>query len=156
MNTELYLIGQILEYNTVVTKAEFLFMIQSVNLPSSAHTITSSAHCNPLQPAANHPVHIQCTHCSSHYISSAHCSHVQPCTAICSQPSVQTAAICSHLQPSTLQLFYPVHCRYTIQCTLQLYHSVHTAAILPSAHCSNIIWCQYNTVHPVHLWTTTG
>ena len=107
------MIGQILEYNTVVTKAEFLFMIQSVNLPPSAHTITFSAHCNPLQPTAKHPVHIQCTHCSSHYIFSAHCSHVQPCTAICSQPSVHTAAIYNHL-----------HCSYTTQCTMQLHYLV--------------------------------
>ena len=141
--------GQILEYNTVVTKAEFLFMIQSVNLPPSAHTITSSAHCNPLQPAANHPVHIQCTHCSSHYIFSAHCSHVQPCTAICSHPIVHTAAIlfsahCSHVQPCTAICSHPfvhtaailssAHCSYTIQCTLQLYHPVHTAATLSGAN----------------------
>ena len=108
-----------------------------MHIPS--HPVHTAAHCNPLQPAATNPVHIQCTHCSSHYIFSAHCSHVQPCRAICSQPSVHTAANCSHLQPSTLQLFYPVHtaailssahCSYTIQCTLQLYHPVHTAATL--------------------------
>ena len=97
-----------------------------MHIPS--HPVHTAAHCNPLQPAANHPVHIQCTHCSSHYIFSAHCSHVQPCTAICSQPSVHTAANCSHLQPSTLQLFYPVHTAATlsgsntihyIQCTFE-------------------------------------
>ena len=109
----------------MVTKAEFLFMIliltyHPVHIPS--HPVHTAAHCNPLQPAANHSVHIQCTHYSSHYIFSAHCSHVQPCTAICSQPSVHTAANCSHLQPSTLQLFYPVHTAATlsiqcIQCT---------------------------------------
>ena len=149
----------------MVTKAEFLFMIQSVNLPPSAHTITFSVHCStlhPLQPKAKHPVHtlqepihLQCTHCSSHYIFSAHtaaaitssvhtsamysylqpifsahCSHVYPCTAICSQSSVHTAAIYNHL-----------HCSYSIQCTtilptLQLFYPVHTAAILSSAHCS--------------------
>ena len=139
-------------------------MIQSVNLPPSAYTITSSAHCstlqhtaahcNPLQPTAKHPVHIQCTHysshyifsahttaaitssvhtlqqplhlqcthCSSHYIFSAHCSHVQPCTAICSQSSVHPTANYSHLQPPTLQL----------------YHSVHTAATLSDV---NTIQC---------------
>ena len=101
-----------------------------MHIPSHpVHTVTLCS----LQPT------IQCTHCSSHYIFSAHCSHVQPCTAICSQPSVHTAANCSHLQPSTLQLFYPVHtaailssahCSSTIQCTLQLYHPVHTAATL--------------------------
>ena len=114
----------------MVTKAEFLFMIQSVNLPASAHTITSSAHCNPLQPAANHPVHIHCTHCSSHYIFSAHCSHAQPCTAICSHPFVHTAAILSS-----------AHCSYTILCTLQLYHPEHTAATLSGANTTQCIQC---------------
>ena len=83
-----------------------------MHIPS--HPVHTAVHCNPLQPAANHPVHIQCTHCSSHYIFSAHWSHVQPCTAICSQPSVHTAANCSHLQPSTLQLYHPVHTAATL------------------------------------------
>ena len=174
------MIGQILEYNTAATKAEFLFMIQSVNLPPSAHTITFSvhcsshyifsAHCSQLQPSTTtytaailsrahcsyyiqctlqlyysvHTAatlsiqyiqytfeHLQCIHCSSHYIFSAHFSHVQPCTAIYSQSSVHTAANCSHLQPPTLQLYYPVH----------------TTAILFSAHCRYTIY----TVNPVHL-----
>ena len=134
------MIGQILEYNTVVTKAEFLFMIQSVNLPPSAHTITSSVHCSILQPSTacsqpssahpvhtlQQPLHLQCT--------------LQPCTAMY-----------NYLQPP-----FCAHCSNTIQCTMQLYYPVHTAAIPSSAHCSYIIWCQYNTVHPVHLWTTTG
>ena len=122
-------------YYNIVT-IWFLFIIQSINLPPSAHTITSSAHCSTLQPSAAysktssaHPVHIlqqplhlQCTHYSSHCIFSAHCSHVQPCTAICSQSSVYPAANCSHLQPPTLQL----------------YHSVHTATTLSDA---NTIQC---------------
>ena len=61
----------------------------------SAHTtaaIASSVH------TLQQPLHLQCTHYSSHYIFSAHCNHVQPCTAICSQSSVHTAANCSHLQ----------------------------------------------------------
>ena len=138
------MIGQILEYNTVITKAEFLFMIQSVNLPPSAHTITSSEHCSTLQPFAvscsqpssAHPVH---THCSSHYIFRAHCS----------QSSVHTAAMYSHVQLSaanllcTLQptaaIYNHLHCSYTIQCTLQLYYLVHTAGILSSAHCNYTI-----------------
>ena len=128
-------------YYNIVT-IWFLFMIQSVNLPPSAHTITSSAHCSTLQPSAvysqtssahttaaitssvhtlQQSLHLQCTHYSSHYIFSAYCSHVQPCTAICSQSSVYPAANCSHLQPPTLQLYHPVH----------------TTAILPSAHCSH-------------------
>ena len=123
------MIGQILEYNTVVTKAEYLFMIQSVNLPPSVHTIQCtlqySATLCSLQPT------IQCTF-------SAH-------TAAANTSLEHTAAILSS-----------AHCSYTIQCTLQLYYPVPTAAILSSAHCSYTIWCQYHTVHPVHLWTTTG
>ena len=83
-------------------------MIQSVNLPPSAHTITFSTHC----------------------------SHGQPCTAIC-----------SHLQPST-------SATNTIQCTLQLYYPVHTAAILSSAHCSYTIQCTLQLYHPVHTAAT--
>ena len=126
-------------------------MIQSINLPPSAHTIISSAHPvhilqQPLHLQCTYysshcifsahtttaiassvhilqqPLHLQCTHYSSHYIFSAHCNHVQPCTAIYSQSSVHTAANCSHLQPPTLQL----------------YHSVHTAATLSDA---NTIQC---------------
>ena len=124
------MIGQILEYNTVVTKAEFLFMIQSVNLPPSAHTTTFSAHCSILQPSAaysqtssahpvhtlHQPLHLQCT--------------LQPCTAICSQPSVHTAAIYNHL-----------HCSYTTQCTLQLYYPVYTAATLSGTNTIQCIQC---------------
>ena len=40
----------------MVTKAEFLFMIQLEYIPS--HTVHTAAHCNSLQPAANDPVHI--------------------------------------------------------------------------------------------------
>ena len=126
------MIGQILEYNTVVTKTEFLFMIQSVNLPPSAHTITSSAHCSTLQPSAA---------CSQP--SSAH-------TAAAITSSVHTAAMYSHVQLSaanlqcTLQptaaIYNHLHCSYSIQCTLQLFYSVHTADIIPSAHCSYTIW----------------
>ena len=150
------MIGQILEYNTVVTKAEFLFMIQSVNLPPSAHTITFSAHCStlhPLQPKAAHPVHtlqqplhLECT--------------LQPCTAICSQSSVHTAAMYTHVQLSaanlqcTLQptaaIYNHLHCSYSIQCTLQLYYPVHTTAILSSAHCSYSIQCTLQLFYPEH------
>ena len=121
-----------------------MFMIQSVNLPSSAH-------CNPLQPTAKHPVHtlqqplhLQCTHYSSHYIFSAH-------TAAAITSSVHTATIYSHVQLSaanlqcTLQptaaIYNHLYYSYTIQCTLQLYHPVHTTAIPSSVHCSYIIQC---------------
>ena len=143
----------------MVTKAEFLFMIQSVNLPPSAHTITSSAHCSTLQPSAvicsqlssAHPVH---THCSSNYIFRTHCS----------QSSVHTAAMYSHVQLSAANLQYTLlqtaaiynhlHCSYTIQCTLQLYYPVHTAAILSSAYCSYTIQCTLQLYHPVHTAAT--
>ena len=139
------MIGQIFEY-----KAEFLSMIQSVNLPSSAHTITFSAHCSHAQLSAaiyNH-LHLQ------PILSSAHCSYTIHCTLQLYHP-VHTAAIlssahCSYTIQCTLQLYYPVHtaailfsaqCSYTIQCTLQLYYPVHTAAIPSIAHCSYTIQC---------------
>ena len=92
-------------------------MIQLVNLPPSAHTITFSAHCskspvhtaaycNPLQPAATNPVH------TAIILSSAHCS----------KSPVHTAA---NLQ-CTLQQIFSAHCSYTIQCTLQLHYLVPT------------------------------
>ena len=142
-------------YYNIVT-IWFLFMFQSINLPPSAHTITSSAHCSTLQPSAAYsqassahpvhtlqqplhlqcthysshcifsahttaaiassvhtlqqPLHLQCTHYSSHYIFSAHCNHVQPCTAICSQSSMHTAANCSHLQQPTLSDANTIQC----------------------------------------------
>ena len=139
----------------MVTKAEFLFMIQSVNLPPSAHTITSSAHCSTLQPSAAY----------SYYIFSAHCSPVQPCTAICSQPSVHTAAMYSHvqlsaanlqctLQPCTamysyLQPTFSAHCSQ-----LQPSTTIYTAAIPSSAHCSYTIQCTLQLYHPVHTAAT--
>ena len=108
----------------MVTKAEFLFMIQPVNLPPSAYTIQCTlqhtATLCSLQPT------IQCT-------SSAH-------TAAAITSSVHTAAMYSHVQLSavnpqyTLQptaaIYNHLHCSYTIQCTLQLYHPMHTAATL--------------------------
>ena len=147
----------------MVTKAEFLFMIQSVNIPPSAHTITFSAHCSNHYILSAHtaaitssvhtlqqPSHLQCTHCSSHYIFSVH-------TAAAITSSLHTSAMYSHVQLSaanlqcTLQptaaIYNHLHCSYSIQCTLQLYYPVHTAAILSSAHCSYTIY----TVHPVHL-----
>ena len=104
-------------------------------------------------------MHIQCTHCSSHYTFSAHCSYTIQCTLQLFHP-VQTAAIlssahCSYSIQYTLQLFHPVHtaailssahCSYSIQCTLQLFYPVHTAAILSSAHCSYTIQCTHSAV----------
>ena len=151
-----------------------------MHIPS--HSVHTAAHCNPLQPKAKHPVHIQCTHCSIHYIFSAHtaaaiissvhtlqqplhlqCTHCSihyifsAHTAAAITSSVHTSAMYSHVQLSaanlqcTLQptatIYNHLHCSYSIQCTLQLYYPVHTAAILSSAHCSYTIY----TVHPVHL-----
>ena len=125
-------------YYNIVT-IWFLFIIQSINLPPSAHTSTSSAHCNTLQPSAAysqassaHPVHIlqqplhhQCTYYSRHCIFSAHTT-----AAIAS--SVHTATMYSHVQLSaanlqcTLQptaaIYNHLHYSYTIQCTLQLHY----------------------------------
>ena len=125
-------------YYNIVT-IWFLFIIQSINLPPSAHTITSSAHCSTLQPSAAysqassaHPVHIlqqplhlQCTHYSSHCIFSAH-------TTAAITSSVHIATMYSHVQLSaanlqcTLQptaaIYNNLHYNYTIQCTLQLYY----------------------------------
>ena len=130
-------------YYNIVT-IWFLFIIQSINLPPSAHIITSSAHCNPLQPTAKHPVHIQCTYYSSHCIFSAHTTaaitssvHIlqqplhlqctlQPCTAMYSYLQPIFNAHCNQLQPSTTTYTTAIpssaHYSYTIQCTLQLHY----------------------------------
>ena len=100
-------------YYNIVT-IWLLFIIQSINLPPSAHTITSSAHCSTLQPSAAYS-----------QASSAHTT-----AAIAS--SVHTAAMYSHVQLSaanlqcTLQptavIYNHLHYNYTIQCTLQLHY----------------------------------
>ena len=122
----------------MVTKAEFLFMIQSVNLPPSAHTITSSAHCSTLQPSAacSQPVHIQCTYTAAaitsleHTAANLQCT-LQPCTAMYSYLQPAFSAHCSQLQPSTIIYTAPIlssaHCSYTTQCTLQL----HSLVLIP-------------------------
>ena len=104
-------------YYNIVT-IWFLFIIQSINLPPSAHTITSSAHYSTLQPSAAysqassaHPVHIlqqplhlQCT--------------LQPCTAKYSYLQSIFSAHCSQLQPSTTTyttaIPFSTHCSYTV------------------------------------------
>ena len=121
-------------YYNIVT-IWFLFIIQSINLLPSAHTITFSAHCSTLQPsAAKHTVHIQCTYYSSHCIFNAHTTaaiassvHIlqeplhlqcilQSCTAMYSYLQPIFSAHCSQLQPST---------------------TTYTTAIPFSAHCSH-------------------
>ena len=119
-------------YYNIVTNW-FLFIIQSINLPPSAHTITSSAHCSTLQPSAAYsqapsahpvhtlqqPLHLQCTHYSSHCIFSAH-------TTAAITSSVHTATMYSHVQLSAANL----------QCTLQP-----TAVIYNNLHYSYTIQC---------------
>ena len=134
-------------------------MIQSVNLPPSAHPVYT------LQQS----LHLQCTlqPCTAMYsylqpTFSAHCSQLQPSTTIYTA-AILSSAHCSYTIQCTLQLYYPVHtaailssahCSYSIQCTLQLYYPVHTAAILSSAHCSYSIQCTLQLYHPVHTAAT--
>ena len=122
-------------------------MIQSVNLPPSAHTITFSAHTAAAITSSVHtlqqPLHLQCT--------------LQPCTAMYSYLQPIFSAHCSQLQPSTTTYIAAIlssaHCSYTIQCTLQLYYPVHTAVILSSAHCSYSIQC---TLQLHYLYSTSS
>ena len=109
-------------YYNIVT-IWFQFIIQSINLPPSAHTITSSAHTTAAIASSMHtlqqPLHLQCTHYSSHCIFSAHTTAaiassvhtlqqplhlqctLQPCTAMYSYLQPIFNAHCSQLQPST-------------------------------------------------------
>ena len=120
-------------------------MIQSVNLPPSAHTITITSS-NTLQPSATcsqplsaHPVHtlqqplhLQCT--------------LQPCTAMYSylQPTFSTH--CSQLQLSTTIYTAAIH---HIQCTLQLHYLV---PILYSASSAPL---DHHRVGLYHYWPTS-
>ena len=135
-------------------------MIQSVNLPPSAYTITSSAHCSTLQPSAAYsqtssahpvhtlqqPLHLQCTHYSSHYIFNAHTTAAITSSVHTLQQSLHLqcthysshyifSAHCSHVQPCTAicsqssvhtaancSHLNHLHYSYTIQCTLQLHY----------------------------------
>ena len=104
-------------------------MIQSVNLPPSAH----------------HSVHTAAVITSSVHTAAMY-SHVQLSAANLQFTLQPTAAIYNHLHCSyiiqcTLQQIFSAHCSYTIQCTLQQISSahcskspVHTAAIPYSAH----------------------
>ena len=100
-------------YYNIVT-IWFLFIIQSIYLLPSAHTITSSAHCSTLQSSAAY--------------SQAYSAHTTAAIA----SSVHTATMYSHVQLSaanfqcTLQptaaIYNQLHYNYTIQCTLQLHY----------------------------------
>ena len=141
-------------------------MIQSVNLPPSAHTVTSSAHCSTLQPSAacsqpssaypvhtlQQPLHLQCT--------------LQPCIAMYNYLQPTFSAHCSQLQPSTTiytaAILSSAHCSYTIQCTLQFYYPVHTAAMYSylqptfSTHCSYTIQCTLQLHYLVPILYSTS
>ena len=118
-------------YYNIVT-IWFLFMFQSINLPPSAHTITSSAHCSTLQPSAAYsqassahqvhtlqqPLHLQCTHYSSHCIFSAH-------TTAAITSSVHTATMYSHVQLSAANL------QCTLQPTAAIYNHLHYLMLIP-------------------------
>ena len=127
-------------------------MIQSVNLPPSAHTITSSAHCSTLQPSAacsqpssahpvhtlQQPLHLQCT--------------LQPCTAMYSYLQPTFSAHCSQLQPSTTiytaAILPSAHCSYTIQCTLQLHY------LVPIPYSASSAPLNHHRVSLYHYWPT--
>ena len=134
-----------------------------MHIPS--HPVHIAAHCNPLQPTAKHPVHIQCTssaHTTAAITSSVHtlqqplhlqCT-LQPCTAMYSYLQPIFSAHYSHVQLSaanlqcTLQpctaicsqssVHTAANCSHLQPPTLQLYHLVHTAATLSDA---NTIQC---------------
>ena len=122
-------------YYNIVT-IWFLFIIQLINLPPNAHTITFSAHCSSLQPSAAYsqtssahpvhtlqqPLHLQCTYYSSHCIFSAH-------TTAAITSSVHTATMYSYLQP-----IFSAHCSQ-----LQPSTTTYTTTIPFSAHCSYTI-----------------
>ena len=125
-----------------------------MHIPS--HSVHTAAHCNPLQPKAKHPVHIQCTHCRSHYIFSAHTAAplhlqctLQPCTAMYSYLQPIFSAHCSQLQPSTttytVAILSSAHCSYSIQCTLQL-HYLYSTFSAPLNH---------HRVNLYHYWPTS-
>ena len=98
----------------MITEADFLFMIQPVNQPSSIH-------CNYF---------IQCTSESPQVYPSSvviKCYHSD--VIRCALHLVHTAVMYSYLQPP-----FCAHCSYTIQCTLQLHHTVHITPSAPLDH----------------------
>ena len=111
-------------YYNIVT-IWFLFIIQSINLLPSAHTITSSAHCSTLQPSAAYSQTSSASSHSSHCIFSTHTtaaitSSVHPATMY-SHVQLSTANLQCTLQP-TAAIYNHLHYSYTIQCTLQLHY----------------------------------
>ena len=158
----------------MVTKAEFLFMIQSINLPPSAHTITFSAHCRSHYVFSVHtaaaitssvctlqqPLHLQCTHCSSHYIFSAHtaavitssvCTLQQPlhlqCTH-CSSHYIFSVHTAAAITSSVHTLQQPLHLQCTLQPCTAMYSYLRPTF---SAHCSHVqpctAMCSQSSVH---------
>ena len=117
-----YLIGQILEYNTVDTRTR-VPVHDPVSKPTTQYTyhhiqctLQHTATLCSLQPT------IQCT-------SSAH-------TAAAITSPVHTAAMYSYLQPT-----FSAHCSHLQPSTLQLYYPVHTAATLSGTNTIQCIQC---------------
>ena len=136
----------------------FLFIIQSINIPPSAHTIISSAHCSTLQPSAAYSHYIFSVHTTAAITSSVYIPqqplHLQ-CTLqhtaiLCSlQPNIQctlqhTATLCS-LQPNiqcthySSHYIFSAHCNHVQPCAaICSQSSVHTVTTLSDA---NTIQC---------------
>ena len=115
----------------MVTKAEFLFMIHLVHIPShlvhtaanlqctsNAHTLQQTLHlqCTLQQIFSAPPVH---THCSSHYIFSAHYSkssvHLQ-CTHTAAVITFSVHLQCTH---TAAVITSSVHTAANLQCTFE-------------------------------------
>ena len=106
-------------------------MIQLVNLPPSAHTITFSAHCSKSS------VHLQCTHTAAVITSSVHTTANLQCTS-----SAHTLQQSLHLQCTLQQIFSapPVHTLQQslhLQCTLQLHY------LVPIPYSAQYIQCTF-------------
>ena len=135
-------------YYNIVT-IWFLFLIQLINLPPSAHTITFStsstyysshyifsAHTTAAIASSVHilqqPLHLQCTYYSSHCIFSTH-------TTAAITSSVHTATMYSYVQP-----ILSAHCSQ-LQPAAAIYNHLHYTF---NAHCSYTV--------AVHKMKTTG
>ena len=109
----------------------------SFNPQSSSEepTIQYTFHHNQCTLQPYHPVH---TPSSAHSITtSAHCSHTIQCTLHQNQCTLQPYHAV-HTPSSAHSITTSAHCSYTIhhiQCTLQLHHPVHTPSSAHSIQC---------------------
>ena len=144
----------------IVHKDATLCSLQpNIQCTSSAHTtaaITSSVH------TLQQPLHLQCTHCSSHYIFSAHTTAAitssvhtlqQPLHLQCTHYSSHYifSAHCSHVQPCTamysyLQPIFSAHCSHVYPCTAICSQS----SVHPAANRSHLQPPTLQLYHPVH------